>query len=302
MPIEWENCTVYVDLVGEPTRLDSTLRVDHLIPASLVLLATLSGWTDRPRLVRFGGDPARGVLVNHTPSARPFDPPNPTWPTVVFVHGFNPLPRLLHFPMAAELAEVLARRGGPPLNVLGWNWNAATNDSLSHRVNDENAVRQGHALAAELARVGVDPWRLHLIGHSAGGLVATSAARDLAGLRGRLVLQLTLLDPATCYHDLLFNRLAAGSCAQVVENNWAPGLRGYGRAVVAPGVRNFRVDGWPASPGRLRPLRPGHLQSVRWYLDGADDSGRPSGLNTSQLLAPSGPRARTARRGLGSED
>ncbi len=132
--------------------------------------ATLSwGGPREAPLVRRGGSPARGVLVNRTPGSRPFDPPDRTLPTVVFVHGFNPAPRVVHFEMAQQLAESLARRGGPRVNVLDWDWNAATFESLHPGVNSEAAVHQGHHLAHALWHAGVDPSRTHLIGHSAGG-------------------------------------------------------------------------------------------------------------------------------------
>src|SRR5438270_9730277 len=110
-------------------------------------LAAISGGDDRPSLVRLGGDPARGVLVNLTPGARPTDPPDAARPTVVFVHGMNPMPRAIHFTMAERLAEALRRRGGPAFTVLGWDWNAASFVSLHPRINEEGAVEQGRHLA-----------------------------------------------------------------------------------------------------------------------------------------------------------
>ena len=186
---------------------------------AVVLISTAmitAGGREAP-LIRAGGDPARGLLVNCTPGSRPFDPPDPTRPTLVFVHGFNPLPQVVHFAMTERVAESLARRTNQPFNVLGWDWNSATT------IDPRASVHQGHALAWALWQAGVDPSRTHLIGHSAGSIVATSAAHFFARRLGRPAAQLTLLDPAAFYHSLLFDRLEAGTLCPIVENYWSPG-------------------------------------------------------------------------------
>ena len=243
--------------------------------------ATISAGGRDAALVRMGGDPARGLLVNHSKGARPFDAPDPARPTVVFVHGLNPLPRLVHFTMAERVADSLARRGDAPRNVLGWDWNAATVEGLHPGANSEAAVAQGRCLALSLRRAGLDPSKVHLIGHSSGAMVATSAARVAARDFGRPVAQLTLLDPATYYHAIIFERLEAGSLAPIVENYWSPGPSAYGREVALPGVRNYRVDGPASYAGVLCPLRSDHLFIVRWYLDAIGRPDRPSGFNRS---------------------
>src|SRR4051794_16448206 len=141
-------------------------------------VAAVAGHGERRRpLVVGGGDPARGVLVNHTPGVPPFAPPDPSRPTIVFVHGFNPMPRTVHFAMAECLADALAKRpNAPAFNLLAWDWNAATFEGLSVRRNVDASVQQGHRLASALMAAGLPPSRIHLIGHSAGSLVATSAA------------------------------------------------------------------------------------------------------------------------------
>jgi pimeloyl-ACP methyl ester carboxylesterase len=254
---------------------------------SVVLLAlSATAWgDDRPPFVRFGGDLARGVLVNLSAGAMPGDPPAPGRPTVVFIHGFNPAPRVVRFTMAEQLAEALVRRAGPAINVLGWNWNGATFVSLDPRANGDSAVAQGRSLAAALRGAGVVPWRLHLIGHSSGSIVAASAARELAAAAGRPVLQLTLLDPAAFYHSLLFERLAAGTTAQRVENYWSPDPGAYGRAVPHPNVWNHRVSGPRPYLGVVRPRRSSHLYIVSWYIATVEDPGPPHGFNRSLLLA-----------------
>jgi pimeloyl-ACP methyl ester carboxylesterase len=260
--------------------------------ALMFVAATVAGWNGRPSLIAPGGDPARGLLVNLTPGARPFDPPDRSRPTVVFVHGFNPLPRAVHFRMAEQFADAIARRGGPALNVLGWDWNAATFASLHPGVNNEAAIAQGRALAFALKGTGVGLSQTHLIGHSAGGIVAASAARCLASEWGEPVAQLTLLDPAAYYHATIFNRLAAGTAAPLVENYWGTGPSGYGQAVAAAGVWNVQVAGPYPYFGVIWPLRSNHLFIVMWYIDTAAAPAFPSGFGTSVLLRPgaSGPQ------------
>jgi pimeloyl-ACP methyl ester carboxylesterase len=174
------------------------------------------------------------------------------------------------------------------LNVLAWDWNAATFVGLTSRANEQSAVDQGRALAATLLRAGVEPARTHLIGHSSGGIVAASSARALVDWQAQPIAQLTLLDPAAIYHDLVFDGLAAGSSARVVENHWTPGPSGFGREVARPGVWNTRVDGPTPYLGTLWPARSSHFHIVEWYIATAGDPAYRGGFNTSLLLAGGG--------------
>lgn len=256
--------------------------------ALLAALTVISGHRDRPTLLAFGSDPARGALVNLTAGARPCDLPDPGRPTVVFIHGMNVAPRIVHFTMAERLAEAIARRGGPPFNVLGWNWNAATFVGLSPRANETSAVQQGWSLAAALRQAGVPPAWTHLVGHSSGAIVAASAAQTLAGLSGQPIAQLTLLDPAVLYHNLVFDALAAGSSARRVENHWTPRPSGYGCHVAHPAIWNTRVDGPTPYLGAIHPFHSNHFHVVEWYVATAGDPSYPGGFNTSVLLAARG--------------
>lgn len=251
-----------------------------------VLVASFALGGVRPSLVRAGGDPSRGLLVNRTWGARPFDPPDLGRPTVVFIHGFNPTPRLVHFDMAQQLGRAVACRGDEArgCNVLAWEWNAATFVGLRPAANSEAAVEQGVRLAETLIANRLDPTRTHLIGHSAGGMVAASAASTLAHRWARPVAHLTLLEPATFYHPVIFERLAAGSLAHRVENYWAPGPSAFGRAVPLPGIRNYRVPGPNQLAGLVLPLRSDHLYVVSWYLATAADPTRVDGFNQSALI------------------
>ena len=251
----------------------------------VILGITLVGASPHPRpaLIVRGSDLARGVLINRTPGTCPFDPPDRALASVVFIHGFNPAPRIVHFEMATRLAEAMARRG-LRCNVLDWDWNAATCDSLIPRVNSENSVAQGRLLAAALARSGLDPARTHLIGHSAGGMVATSAAWVCATQWGRPVAQLTLLDPATYYHSVIFQKLQAGSLAPLVENYWTASPSAYGNEVHLPGVQDRHVVGRSYYFGVVCPIRSDHVSIVIWYISTIEDPSAADGFNTNRWI------------------
>jgi pimeloyl-ACP methyl ester carboxylesterase len=252
--------------------------------ALMVAAASVTGHEAWPTFFEWGGDPARGVLVNLTPGAKPWEAPDPARPTLVFIHGLNPTPRTLHFTMSRRFSEAVARRFGAGFNLLSWDWNAASVVSLRPGVNDENAVQQGFALADALRGAGVDPSRTHLIGHSSGAIVAAAAARALLNEFGRPVAQLTLLEPATLYHSVIFDRLAAGSAAYCVENYWSPGPSGYGRHVNHLGVWNWRVDNPTPYIGLVSPRHSGHLAVMRWYLATIEDPTCAAGFNISLLV------------------
>ncbi|AGA31065.1 alpha/beta hydrolase family protein [Singulisphaera acidiphila] len=257
--------------------------------ALLAAISAIAGIGDSPAFLRFGGDSAQGVLVNLTPGMRPFDPPDPGRPTLVFIHGCNAAPRLVHFAMGERLAEAVARRGGPgDFNVLDWNWNAATIVGLKTSTNEARAVEQGRLLAVNLLHSRVPLARTHLIGHSSGAIVAASAARTLMSGYGQPVAQLTLLDPAVSYHGLIFDVLAAGSCAQRVENYWTARPSGYGREAPHAGVWNTRVDGPTPYFGAFSPVHSNHFHVVEWYFTSVADPRYPVGFNRSLLVTPGG--------------
>ena len=253
------------------------------IMVCLTSVMLVGGAGPRPVLLKWGSDPGRGLLVNRTLGTRPFDPPDPGRATLVFVQGFNPAPRIVHFEMATRFAESLARRG-TVCNVLEWDWNAATFDSWSPRTNSNKSVEQGRMLADALARSGVDPARIHLVGHSAGGMVVASAAQVFAIHWRRPVAQLTLLDPATYYHAVIFRQLRAGSLAPLVENYWTASPSAYGNEVRLPGVRDYHVTGHSYYYGVVRPLRSDHVSIVTWYLTTIENPTTGTGFNTNQWI------------------
>lgn len=251
---------------------------------ALLAAAALAGGRftpPEPKLVEYGADLAPGVLVNVTVGVRPFDPPDPALPSVILIHGLNPTPRIVHIPEAKRLGESLARRGGPPRNTLAWDWNGNTMVGLSARANQEHAVRHGCMLAGAVLATGLPPERIHLIGHSSGAIVATAAAQALRNATGRQVAQVTLLDPATSYHDLVFQRLAVGTAAPVVHHFWAPGATGFSKPEGMPGVTEVRVDIPGGFRGLVDPRHSAHLNAARWYIETAGNPSMPGGYNAS---------------------
>lgn len=263
-----------VELRRRPRFRDRTLDDDTTVTrhlrlafAVILLCAGPARAGGGPRLAAFGPHNARGVLVNLTPGSYPGAPIDPARPTVVVVHGLNPLHPLMHFTIAERYAEAIGRHHGAGVNVLAWDWNAVTMPSPRLSTCSQHAVGQGTALAAALSRAGlVDPSRLHMIGQSTGCVVITSAARDLTARTGRLVGGLTFLDPAVAEHGLIFNELAASSHAARVEHYWAGGLSGFGRASNAPGVVEAPAAASGGLLGLARPLHWNHFNTVRWHV------------------------------------
>lgn len=248
----------------------------------LIALSTVAG-SPGPVLFEKGRDPADGVLVNCTVGADPAAAPDPGRLTIVFVHGANPTPHVIHFTMAQTLGQAVGRHYGASFNVLGWDWNAKTIVSLRAKRNMANAVEQGHELARSLLATGIDPGRLHLIGQSSGCIVAASAARALIQTTRRPVANLTLLDPARMHHELIFGKLAAGTTAYRVENYWVHSVSGYGDTVASPGVSNIRLDLSRKNGliGLVRPLHSDHINAVKWYINSVDDPGSGVGFHGS---------------------
>jgi hypothetical protein len=232
-----------------------------------------------------GRDPGAGVLVNRTIGQPPWAAPDASKPTVVFIHGANPFDPLLHFTMDARLGEALHRAYGPRFNALGWDWNADTIHSISPRRNWDHAVVHGQRLGQNLLRAGLHPSRIHLIGQSSGAIVAAAAARSITDQSGIPVAQLTLLDPASFTHPLIFGQLGASTSATLAENYFVESPSGLGKP--APGVWNYRVPlGQPSRwVGLVRPLRSDHLNTVRWYLATIEHPGSPGGFSSCRFLA-----------------
>ncbi|MHC5537796.1 thioesterase domain-containing protein [Singulisphaera rosea] len=239
-----------------------------MISFATLLAATVLGQPGvdlTANLIAKGRDEATGILVNSTVGAGPFDPIDPTRWTVAVVHGLNPYHPRLHFTIAERYAESIGSRYGSNVNVVGWDWNAATMPSYRAAIIRQNAIAQGNALGMTLYHAGVQPSSLHLVGHSSGCIIAIRAARVLMERTGQRVARITLLDPSVPEHRLIFEELDCASLTNHLEHVWVPGLSGFGRPVYQPGVANLRVAGPRGALGLLTPLHLDHFYAVGWH-------------------------------------
>ena len=243
----------------------------------------MAGCGLHPDIVVLGGNEMRGCLLNHSCGAHPCDPIDPSKPTIVLTHGFNPLPRRLRTTFMQGYSRAIKCRCGDSYNLLGWDWNRATWVSLKPQENVENAIRQGRCLAAALRARGVVPQNTHLIAHSLGSVTMAAAAQSLSRC-GCRVAQLTLLDPLERQHQLIFERLEARCSACEVENYWAPGLTGYGGPARYRNVRNYRVAGRKPIWGIIDPTISNHVSVLHWYYDTIRCPRTPCGFQNSVFV------------------
>lgn len=254
--------------------------------ATFVLLA-LCGLGDPAhdaiRLLDWGPSRARGRLVDITMGARRDDPANTARPTLVVVHGLNPVHPLMRFTIAERYAEAVAARHGDSIRVLAWDWNSASRPALSVAVTHQRAINQGRRLAAELLRHGLHPASIQLVGQSTGCLVVAAAAQSLTSQTGSRVAAVVLCDPVAAEQRLIFGSLELARSATWVEHYWVPGPSGFGRPapVSASNVHERAIPGPRRWRGLLRPAHTDHLHAVRWHLSVA-----PVATPLAPLAAP----------------
>ncbi len=213
-----------------------------------------------------GADCAPGLLVNWTPGARPDSPADPARPSIVIAHGINPFHPALHLVVAERYAEAIGRNWGAAINVLAWDWNAVTMRGVRPARNRALAEQQGRDLGEVLLRAGLDPRKLHLVGHSSGCIVVAAAARTIVERTGGPVHMLSLLDPASGQHELIFGTLGAGSAAAVVKHYWVTGLSGFGGPAVYANIVDQPFSGRAGWRGFIVPGQLDHLEVVRWHI------------------------------------
>ena len=247
----------------------------------LLLVGMTTGCGLNTAVLQRGGNGCKGVLLNYSCGAHPCDAIDPSKPTIVLTHGWNPLPKAIHTTFGPSGAKALRCRCGDSYNLLSWDWNAV---KVSPFKGDPFLVGrcQGKMLAAALRSRGVNPRRTQVIGHSLGTVVATQAAVCLSDL-GPMA-QLTLLDPPTSLHKELFCRLKAQHHAGIVENYWSSGISGYGEEANYRGVRNYEIE-----RGRT-PLRgivdlsiSNHVYTMLWYYRTMCDPSLACGFQNSRF-------------------
>lgn len=249
--------------------------------ACALLASTITGCGLNDAILQKGGNGRKGVLLNYSCGAHPCDAIDPSKPTIVFTHGWNPLPNKIRTTFAPSSAAALRCRCGDSYNLLSWDWNAVRVSPF----NDEPfriGRCQGRMLASALRARGVEPCRTQIVGHSLGTLVAAQAAvclRDLGPMG-----QLTLLDPPESLHEEIFCKLKAHRHARVVENYWAPRVSGYGAHAGYPGVRNFIVHGPTPVRGIVDLSVSNHVEVMRWYYKTIRCPSIPCGFQNSVFV------------------
>ena len=230
----------------------------------VLLCAACTGCGLNTAVLQWGGNDRHGVLLNYSCGARPCDAIDPSKPTIVITHGWNPLPKHIRTTFGIAGANALKCRCGDSYNILSWDWNAVQVPVLHNgpvRVGRE----QGRMMAAALRCRGVNPRSTQIIAHSLGTVAAAQAAVCLSDL-GPMA-QLTLLDPPKSMHEEIFERLCAPRHALVVENYWSPGLSGYGKHADYRGVCNYTVEGDAPVRGIIDLSVSNHVYVMRWYYD-----------------------------------
>ncbi len=249
---------------------------------ALALLTFSAGCGLNTAVLQKGGNGRHGVLLNYSCGAHPCDPIDPTKPTIVITHGWNPLPNKIHTTFGSAGARAIRCRCGDSYNILSWDWNAVRVSPF----NDEPirvGRRQGRLLACALRARGVNPRCTQIIAHSLGTLAAAQTACSMSDM-GPFA-QLTLLDPPKGMHDEIFCKLAVTRHAQVVENYWSPGISGYGEKVCCRGVRNYIVEGDHPILGIVDLSVSNHVGVMRWYYDTMRCPSMPCGFQNSVFVS-----------------
>jgi pimeloyl-ACP methyl ester carboxylesterase len=222
-----------------------------------------------------------GVLLNYSCGAHPCDPIDPSKPTLVFTHGWNPLPNRIRSTFGQASAAALRCRCGDSYNLMSWDWNAVR-VPVPTRAQQRISRDQGRKLAAALRARGVVPARTQIIAHSLGTVATAQAAYCLSDL-GPFA-QLTLLDSPASMHEVIFDELCITHHAHCIENYWAPGTAGYGAHVERPKVKNYIVHGPHPIWGTIDLSRSSHVHVMLWYYNTIACPTTPYGFQKSVFV------------------
>jgi len=215
-----------------------------------------------------GKTPAGFYLTNLSVGAAPGSPIDPSLPTCVITHGYNPLPGIVRLTTPDAYAMKIRQRFGNQVNVLAWHWDSRGQGSPE--ANNQNALQSGQHLAIALLQQGIVPEQTMLIGHSMGAVVVSTTANRLLHQTARRTDRVILIDAPMRRLGLICNELGVAECATSVTNVWAGGLSGLGAPVGDPRITNI------AAPDRKRPVgctgdlcpaNNNHLDVVIWYYE-----------------------------------
>lgn len=193
-------------------------------------------------------------------------------------------------PVLEEIAERFRALAGAGTVVINYRWSSAADHRLRAAA---NAVRLGHALGAELARL-PELSALHLIAHSAGAYVPDAlceAYRAAGGAPARI--EMTFLDPFGIrgFFDWTHGARTHGRCADFAESiistdDNAP-------ATNTPLRQAFNLD-VTRDPGRAGFALSGHYWPLAYYLEHLDAADATAGSRTHAQL-PRGALQRVGR-------
>lgn len=192
---------------------------------------------------------------------------DPSLPTFVVTHGWNPLPNRYRLTTPEAYCRKIRARHGGQVNVLAFHWNSRGQGSP--HANVANATQAGHSLGHMLLARGVDPTQTTMIGHSMGTIVIASAAKTMHAQTGMCTQKLTLIDGPKRKLPILVRDLNAIGCADAITNVWAAGMSGLGAPLHCPKVVNIRAP--KRIRGRCRhilhPARNNHIDIVLWFYE-----------------------------------
>lgn len=246
----------------------SALSIALAIVLGAVVVQSASAQRISEVLASRGKAPAGCRLTNMSIGAAADSPINPSLPTYVITHGYNPLPAMFRLTTPEAYATKLRCRYGDQVNVLAWHWDSAGQGS--HEGNNQNARQSGRCLATALSERGIVPERTTMIGHSMGAVVVSTTANCLFHQTGQCTEKIILIDAPKRRLPIILCELEITECATSVTNVWAGGLSGVGAPANHPLVTNVKAPDRRRRIGCFGPLcvaRNNHMDVVLWYYE-----------------------------------
>lgn len=247
----------------------SLLTARHLLAGILLacFAAIATAQLVSPIVAERGATPTGSRLTNLSFGASWNSPVNPSLPTFVITHGYNPTPNHYQLTTPQAYALKIRSRFGGNVNVLSFHWDSRGQGSPQG--NNANAIGAGTTLARELIARGVAPANTTMIGHSMGTVVVTTAANAISRQTGSCTRKLVLLDAPMRRHPLLVEAIES-TCAMEVNNIWADGISGLGAPINHPRIRDYQApirQSQASGLGWSDPARNNHIDILLWYYE-----------------------------------